>query len=101
MNDIECPYCGHEQDVCHDDGFGYEEDRLHEMECHQCEKTFTFTTYISFSYTPYKADCLNGCDHDLKPTNTFPKKYTKMRCTTCDYERKCTDEELALYVGSL
>ena len=101
MNDLECPYCGHEQEVCHDDGFGYEEDVCHETECYECEKTFTFNTIISFSYTSNRADCLNGGEHELKPTITYPKKYTKMRCETCDYERSCTDEELVLHVGSL
>ncbi len=25
MKDINCPYCDAELDICHDDGFGYEE----------------------------------------------------------------------------
>ena len=28
-SDIECPYCGKGQDVCHDDGFGNAEDVAH------------------------------------------------------------------------
>jgi hypothetical protein len=31
MNDIECPYCDAENEVCHDDGYGYEEGKAHEM----------------------------------------------------------------------
>ncbi len=52
MNDIECPYCGHNQDVCHDDGQGYEEDETHVMECEGCDKAFVFTTSILYCYSP-------------------------------------------------
>lgn len=91
--DIECPYCGHEQDICHDDGFGYQEDVKHEMECAQCEKSFVFTTCVSFSYEAEKADCLNGGDHDWKPNTVFPREYTQMVCTMCDEHRNLTKEE--------
>ena len=92
--DIECPYCGHEQDICHDDGFGYEEDVKHEMECGNCEKSFVFLTSIIFYYEAEKADCLNGSDHKYKPTNTVPREYTEMVCTMCDDHRKPTKDEL-------
>ena len=59
MNDLECPYCAEELKINNDDGFGYEEDTAHEMECYECGKKFTFQTHISFSYYPEKADCLN------------------------------------------
>lgn len=102
MSDIDCPYCGHEQEVCHDDGAGYDESVTHQMACCYCDKEFVFTTYISFSYTPEKADCLNGDDHEYKPTCTFPKQYTKMRCTMCDDERECTADEMReVCVGEL
>ena len=63
MSDLECPYCGADCKVCHDDGFGYAEDVAHEMECHDCGKNFVFNTAISFHYSPAKADCLNGSPH--------------------------------------
>lgn len=28
-NDVECPYCGAEQEINHDDGQGYDEGVLH------------------------------------------------------------------------
>jgi len=94
MNDIQCPYCGHEQEVCHDDGENYSENEAHEMECYKCEKVFVFYTEISFDYSPKKADCLNeGGNHDYKPTHTVPRKYTKMRCSMCDQVRLCNDDE--------
>jgi hypothetical protein len=91
--DVECPYCGAWNEVCHDDGQGYEEDIKHEMECCECEKRFVFTTYISFSYESEKADCLNDGKHDFRPTITCPKICTKMQCTLCDEEREPTTEE--------
>lgn len=94
MSDIECPYCGHEQEVNHDDGANYDESVTHQMECYECEKEFVFTTCISFDYYPEKADCLNGGAHDFKPTCTVPRQYTKMQCTMCDEKRSCTANEM-------
>ena len=95
MKDMECPYCGADQDVCHDDGAGYSEDQRHEQNCWNCDKTFVFSTFISFSYTPHKADCLNGSPHNLKMSSTFPKEHAMMRCRDCDFERQPTPEEFA------
>ena len=93
--DMQCPYCGADQEVCHDDGQGYSEDENHEHTCSECEKTFVFRTVISFYYYPEKADCLNGAHHDLKLSNTYPREYAHMGCKNCDYRRKPTSEELA------
>lgn len=94
MADINCPYCNHGQEVCHDDGEGYSEDEAHQMECYECEKTFVFHTSISFDYEPEKADCLNeGGNHDFQTTCTVPREYTKMRCSVCEETRPCTDAE--------
>ena len=86
MNDIECPYCDHDQEVNHDDGYGFAEDERHYMSCGKCEKEFTFWTSISFSYTAEKADCLNDGNHDYKPSSTYPKIASRVRCTVCDTE---------------
>lgn len=93
MSDIECPYCGYEQDICHDDGFGYEEGVKHQMECINCGKTFVFETAIIFNYEAEKADCLNGAPHDWHPSKTYPIEFTKMRCSMCGEERELTVEE--------
>jgi hypothetical protein len=91
--DINCPYCDAELEINHDDGFGYEEDVKHQMDCDECEKSFVFTTSISFFFDAEKADCLNGKGHNYKLTCTAPKEFSKMRCTDCDDERELTKTE--------
>lgn len=91
--DMNCPYCGEGQDVDHDDGAGYEESVRHEHTCRECEKTFVFTTSISYHYEPEKADCLNGSEHNLEMSKTYPRRYSQMLCQDCDYSRLPTPEE--------
>jgi DnaJ-class molecular chaperone len=101
MSDLECPYCEKDCDVCHDDGFGYEEGVKHQMECPHCEKSFVFETSISFYYEPEKADCLNDGKHDYQLTHTYPKEFSKMRCSMCGGEREMTeDERLKFNIGT-
>ena len=95
MSDIECPYCGLDLDINHDDGQGYAEDERHEQTCEHCDQTFVFTTHVHMTYHPAKAECLNGeAEHKLKPTITVPRKYTRMACGVCGYDRPCTSDEL-------
>jgi hypothetical protein len=68
MKDLDCPYCGEGLNVCHDDGWGYQEGIKHHMDCYKCGKTFVFQTEIYFDYYPEKAECLNGEEHVWKPT---------------------------------
>ena len=91
--DLKCPYCEAELQVNHDDGFGYEEDVKHQMDCDACDRTFVFTTSISFSYESERADCLNGMKHSYKLTTTFPKEFSKMACKYCDDIRELTKKE--------
>ena len=86
--DPECPYCKEEVEINHDDGYGYEEDELHQQECPSCGKTFTFYTSISYSYTLDVAPCLNGdAPHNYEKTRTHPPEFAKMRCTVCQDEK--------------
>lgn len=94
-DDVQCPYCGADQEICHDDGAGYDEDRRHEQDCYECKKTFVFTTSISYYYEASKADCLNGAEHRLKMSHTYPRECSRMCCEDCDYERRPTPEEFA------
>jgi len=93
MSDINCPYCDKEQEINHDDGYGYEEGVFHNQECGHCGKTFVYKTSISFYYDPKKADCLNGDDHNYKPTKTWPVEFTKMECMDCGDIRNLTESE--------
>jgi hypothetical protein len=98
--DLECPYCGQWQEVNHDDGQGYAENELHQMECSNCGKNFVFTTYISFSYEPYKADCLNGKKHRFKAQNCYPRECVEMECEMCGETRKPTDKEMSIILAN-
>ena len=86
---VECPYCFKEQEVCHDDGFGYEENTLWEEECNSCGKMFVFETYISFDHTGYKAPCLNGVPHIWEKRHGAPAWYfvNKRQCKDCDAQK--------------
>ena len=83
MSDVKCPYCEAEQEINHDDGYGYEEDEEHEQDCVECDKTFKFTTSIIYHYN---IQCQDS-DHDMKP---FGDKWPGMyECSKCDfYERR-------------
>lgn len=91
--DLECPYCEEKLKINHDEGFGYAENKKHEMQCEKCDKYFTFTTSITYTYYPEKADCLNGEEHILEFTHTYPYKYTEKACETCDFSRDLTEDE--------
>ena len=79
MSDVTCPYCGTEQEINHDDGYGYEEDRSHEQGCTDCCKTFKFTTGISYNY---EVEC-QASDHDMEPSGArWPDMY---ECKNCDF----------------
>ena len=97
MDDINCPYCGESQDIDHDDGVGYDENKTFSQMCRYCRKTFVYTASCLWTYDAQMADCLNGADHDYQPTHTYPKEYTKMRCSMCDDERDPTKEERIKY----
>lgn len=94
LHDARCPYCGLWQDINHDDGYGFEENEIHNQQCSSCEKYFTYTTSICFSYDTYKANCLNGSSHIFKPTITYPKEFTMMECIDCGERRKPTEKEM-------
>lgn len=90
MNEIECPYCEHQYDLCHDDGAFYDEDNRTEEECPECGKRFMVTSSISWDFNADKADCLNGGEHNWEkkyPVKHFPQLTNKEICRMCDQER--------------
>lgn len=97
MKDVKCPYCGAEEEINHDDGYGYEEGMHHTQQCGSCHKEFVYFTSIHFSYDVQKADCLNGGEHKWLPSHTIPKAYTHMECEGCGEIRSPTDEERIKY----
>lgn len=98
MSDANCPYCNYGQEICHDDGYGFQEDEKYEQHCGNCSKNFVYTPCIEISYDTAQADCLNGSDHDYHPTSTYPKKYFQMMCSMCDNRRKPTQDEFESHV---
>ena len=86
MTDLNCPYCDAGNTVRHDGDFGYAENVKHEMQCRSCTKNFVFETYISFNYSPHKADCLNDQAHDLQMTKTWRPGAARLQCRNCDFE---------------
>jgi len=94
MKDIECPYCGFEQNINHDDGQGYTEDEKHNQECENCGKTFIYETTICFYYDVFKAPCLNDeSDHQYELQQVYPREFAHMECKICGDIRSLTNEE--------
>ena len=83
MPDTNCPYCNAGIEICHDDGYGYNEDEKYNQECGACGKRFVFETTLVFYYETQKADCLNDGEHSWQTTNTYPKRYAKLECEFC------------------
>lgn len=93
-SDIKCPYCGAENEICHDDGQGYDEGVINDQECHVCGKNFVFTTSVVCYYDARRADCLNDGEHKYTPTHTYPREFSQMECRSCGCTRPCTEAEM-------
>lgn len=92
--DINCPYCGEGQEIFHDDGYGYEEDKTFEQQCCDCEKTFAYTTSIHYYHEAKQAPCMNGEPHGLVKSTIYPDIFKNARhCVFCDFEDREIDEE--------
>lgn len=98
--DVKCPYCGKGQEICHDDGVGYSEDKTHQQECSDCEKIFIFTTSITFYYEASEADCLNDGKHTFEKVGRYPVViFDKVcvRCSQCQEEKDVDYKEAFIY----
>lgn len=87
MSDVNCPYCKADQEICHDDGYGYEDGGEFEQDCGDCGKTFKYTTQISFYYKAYCQDD----DHYIE--SWAPAHPRMVGCTKCEYTRLLKDGE--------
>lgn len=95
MSGDNCPYCDAELEICHDDGYGCDQEIPHSQECPHCNKVFTYRTTIIVYHDLSKAPCLNEeTPHNFKRAITYPKTCSKMRCTVCGEERQCTESEM-------
>jgi hypothetical protein len=92
MSDMECPYCEADQAASSD---AHEPTRRYEHECTACGKNFTFEIEYVRHYSAHQADCSNGLPHNLMMYGTYPRRYSKMMCKHCDYERLPTAQEFA------
>lgn len=92
-DDVQCPYCGADIEIDHDDGYGYEEDEIHHQQCAECFKTFVYTTTVIFYYSAEQAECLNGGEHQYEKTRTHPINFSRWRCKICGDEKLLTPEQ--------
>ena len=83
METVECPYCGHEYEVCQDDGHATGDGKTYREQCPECEKFFALIPSISYSYEGYKADCMNGGEHDWREREQSSGFKTRL-CWSCD-----------------
>lgn len=80
MSYVQCPYCKVENEINHDDGFGYEEDVEHELQCDSCNKSFIFLTSITYNFDSY---CGNYDDHELYAP--FDNNSDFKMCKNCEF----------------
>jgi len=79
MSDVKCPHCGKEQEINHDDGYGYDEGERHSQHC-SCGKEFGFTTSIMYCYEVFCADDKHEMEQPLPDMhNGF------WSCENCDH----------------
>jgi len=89
MSDVECPYCGEGVNINHDDGAGYAEGETHHEWCKHCDRTFSFTTSIIYSYDALPAPCIDD--------ENVPHEYDKWGWCNCgekdpNYKRELKHE---------
>lgn len=96
MSDVECPYCGAENEICNDDGHGCEEGKTYEEQCGECEKYFIFSPSYSVYYHADKADCLNGSPHDFRDRywDHWPEG-SYLTCRDCEERVRYNDPKYA------
>jgi hypothetical protein len=68
---VRCPHCGYQLDISQLDCDYHElvyEEGTHEMDCFECEKSFEFTTNVSYSYTSPPLEKKGDDDADATPS---------------------------------
>lgn len=88
-----CPYCRAPVRIEPDDQSDFENE-FREAQCGSCAKFFTYSTEISISYYPQKADCLNDDEHIFHKTTRPSGGFLKLTCKTCGEERSVSIQTL-------
>lgn len=92
MDEIECPYCGHEYELCTDDGAHCEGTSADD--CPKCGKYFMIHTDWDPVRSTKKADCLNTGKHNLrKKVYGDPPFLETLLCSDCTYAYHTTFNE--------
>lgn len=86
MAEYTCPYCGKENDV--DEPYDYIDER--EYECPECGKNFIMLAEYDPYITTYKADCLNGGEHEWRVVRGIPDDVISglIQCRNCREEKR-------------
>jgi hypothetical protein len=74
---LTCPYCQHNFEYRPD---GEEQGERYEEECPSCSKIFAYEIEIEIVTTTYKADCLNGGEHEWTTIPCYPDFMTQRYC---------------------
>jgi hypothetical protein len=95
-NQITCPYCGWEDTDSWESGLDSDGDNT-EINCSECEKKFTVTLHIDYSYSSDGLCIENDDEHnwDYFDHTTDGKRCCGRHCLTCD-EYEFGEEKLKL-----
>lgn len=105
MSDVNCPYCGESQEVCHDDGANYNEDGELNYCCNaDCDKEFTICTSMTPCYTTYCEDgthdlSLKAIKPDCERLGKYSKDHVRINCQRehCEFHAMIEKEQIPKY----
>ncbi len=86
MNDVKCPYCGHEQEIDHGGSYSYTEEIDHEYECINCNKDFIYRIRIQHCYIVKAIDEFVDDEVRFDELNKKPRSMGGYRATTQEGE---------------
>lgn len=92
-DEIVCPYCGNV------DGDSWEYSRNEgELECHECNKKFSYSRHTEVTYSTNKNCAENNIEHDYGAIRTFysevnQKNLSYQVCETCGEHNRSIDPD--------
>jgi len=84
MSNAECPECGAEIEIEHEDGPG---DNF-EYECPKCLKSFSYSVELIEEISCAKAPCLNGAEHNWRKIEMLKEYPDWKECRWCGREER-------------